>query len=123
MLTQLGLGPALEVVAERLPIGVILDVPARRWPEAAETTAYFIACEAVANVVKHADAKHVSIAVADRSDRLMLKVTDDGQGGALLDLGHGLLGMRDRATALGGTLTIHSPPGQGTTIEANLPCE
>ena len=53
----------------------------------------------------------------------MLKVIDDGKGGALLDLGHGLLGMRDRATALGGTLTIPSRPGQGTTIEANLPCE
>ena len=123
VLTQLGLGPALEVVVERLPVAATLAVPARRWPEAAETTAYFIACEAVANVVKHADAKHVSIAVADRSDRLMLKITDDGRGGALLDLSHGVLGMRDRATALGGTLTIHSPPGQGTTIEANLPCE
>ena len=123
VLTQLGLGPALEVVAERLPVPVMLDVPARRWPDAAETTAYFIACEALANVVKHADAKHAHVAVDDRADRLMLGVTDDGRGGAHLDTGHGLLGMRDRATALGGTLTITSPPGQGTTIEANLPCE
>ena len=123
VLTQLGLGAALEVVAERLPVPVTLSVPARRWPEAAETTAYFIACEALANIVKHADARHVRIAVADRADRLVLTVTDDGSGGAHLDPNHGLLGMRDRASAIGGTLTITSPPGQGTTIEANLPCE
>jgi signal transduction histidine kinase len=123
VLSQLGLGPALEVVAERLSVPVTLAVPARRWPEAAETTAYFIACEALANIVKHADAKGVRIAVADRADRLVLTVTDDGRGGAHLDLGHGLLGMRDRASAIGGTLTITSPPGQGTTVEGNLPCE
>jgi signal transduction histidine kinase len=123
VLTQLGVGPALEVVAERLPIPVALSVPPRRWPEAVETTAYFIACEALANIVKHADAEHVRIAVVDRADRLVLTVTDDGRGGAHLDPGHGLLGMRDRATALGGTLTITSRPGEGTTIEADLPCE
>jgi signal transduction histidine kinase len=123
VLTQLGLGPALEVVAERLPVPVTLAVPSQRWPEAAETTAYFIACETLANIVKHADAKHVRITVADRTDRLMLKVTDDGRGGAHLELGHGLLGMRDRASAIGGTLTIASPPGQGTALEADLPCE
>jgi signal transduction histidine kinase len=123
VLTQLGLGPALEVVAERLPTPVTLAVPARRWPEAVETTAYFLACEALANITKHAEAKRVRISVADRADRLVLQVADDGRGGAHLDPGHGLLGMRDRASAIGGTLTITSPPGQGTTIEANLPCE
>jgi signal transduction histidine kinase len=102
---------------------VTLAVPSRRWPEAVETTAYFIACETLSNVVKHADAKRVRISVADRGDRLLLKVTDDGRGGAHLDLGHGLLGMRDRASAIGGTLTIASPPGRGTTVEADLPCE
>jgi signal transduction histidine kinase len=122
VLTQLGLGPALEVVAERLPVPVTLAVPARRWPEAAETTAYFIACEALTNAAKHAEATRVRIAVADRTDRITLTVADDGRGGARLDVGHGLLGMRDRATALGGSLTVTSRPGQGTTIRADLPC-
>jgi signal transduction histidine kinase len=122
VLTQLGLGPALEVVAERLPVQVTVSVPARRWPEAAETTAYFIACEALTNAVKHAEATRVRVMVADRIDRIVLTVTDDGRGGAHLDDGHGLIGMRDRATALGGSFAVTSPAGHGTTIEAVVPC-
>jgi signal transduction histidine kinase len=122
VLTQLGLGPALEVVAERLPVHVTVSVPARRWPEAAETTAYFIACEALTNAVKHAEATRIRVTVADRADRILLRVVDDGRGGAHLDHGHGLMGIRDRATALGGTLTVTSQQRQGTIIEADLPC-
>jgi signal transduction histidine kinase len=122
VLTQLGLGPALEVVAERLQVPVVIAVPARRWPEAAETTAYFIACEALTNAAKHAEATRVRVTVADRTDRIILSVADDGRGGAHVDLGHGLLSMRDRATAIGGTLTATSRLGQGTIIEADLPC-
>jgi signal transduction histidine kinase len=121
VLTQLGLGPALEVVAERLPVPVDLAVPGRRWPEAAETTAYFIACEALTNAVKHAGASRVRIAVADRTDRIILRIADNGQGGAHFDEGHGLMGMRDRAAALGGTLIVTSQPGRGTAIRADLP--
>jgi signal transduction histidine kinase len=123
VLTQLGLGPALEAIVERLPVPVSLTVPTRRWSEAAETTAYFIACEALSNAVKHAEATRIRVAVVDRSDRLVVHIADDGRGGAIEStVGQGLVGMRDRAAALGGALSISSPPGAGTNIVAELPC-
>jgi signal transduction histidine kinase len=122
VLTQLGLGSALEVVAERFPIPVSLAVPDRRWPEPVETTAYFVACEALANAVKHSQATHLRVEVADRADRLILTVADNGRGGAHPVVGHGLVGMRDRAAALGGTVTITSQQDSGTLIVAELPC-
>ena len=123
VLTQLGLGPALEVVAERSSMPVTLSVPDRRWPDRVETTAYFLACEALANAVKHSQATHVRVEVADSADRLILKIADNGRGGVHPVVGHGVVGMRDRAAALGGTMTITSEQDSGTLIVAELPYE
>ncbi|GIE76339.1 two-component sensor histidine kinase [Actinoplanes philippinensis] len=120
ILTQMGLGAALESVAGRFPLPVLLAVPASRWPEAAELTAYFVACEAITNAVKHAEATHVSVTVTDENGDLLVRVSDDGVGGAHRP-GHGLTGIRDRVAAAGGTWSLVSPPGEGTTVTVALP--
>ena len=102
---------------------VTLSVPDRRWPDRVETTAYFLACEALANAVKHSQATHVRVEVADSADRLILKIADNGRGGVHPVVGHGVVGMRDRAAALGGTMTITSEQDSGTLIVAELPYE
>ena len=121
MLTQAGLGPALEEVADRLPIPVRLDVPDRRLAAAAEAGLYFVACEALANVVKHADAAGATVTVAIGESELTMRVADDGVGGAEAP-GHGLANIADRISALDGRLAIDSPPGGGTRLEVTIPC-
>jgi signal transduction histidine kinase len=121
VLSQAGLAPALESVAERLPLPVRIEIPARRWGQTVETAAYFVACEALTNAVKHAAATQVSVRVSEESGGLHLTVTDDGAGGADPRAGSGLTGLRDRIAALGGTCAIDSPPGAGTTIAVTIP--
>jgi signal transduction histidine kinase len=113
VLSQAGLGPALESVAERLPLAVRLEISPRRWGDAAEAAAYFIACEALTNAVKHAHATQAAVTIREEGGCLHLTATDDGVGGADPWAGSGLIGVRDRAAALGGTCTIGSPPGVG----------
>ncbi len=120
-LTDNGLLRALEVLAERLPLSVELDVPEERLPEHVEATAYYIASEALTNVVKHAGATSAAVRVQPDGEMLRLVVADDGRGGADPEAGTGLLGLRDRAEAAGGTLFVISPPGRGTTITVALP--
>ena len=122
VLSQAGLGPALESVADRLPVAVRLDVPAERFPPTVETAAYFLACEAMTNAAKHADAGQVRVTVRAVHDRLCVEVLDDGVGGAAPAEGGGLTGMQDRVAALGGSLVVDSPPGAGTRIAASIPC-
>jgi signal transduction histidine kinase len=86
-----------------------------------EATAWFIACEAITNTVKHASAAHITIDAYQQNGELLLTVTDDGTGGAN-PAGHGLRGLADRAEAAGGSLTVSSPIGVGTTITLELPC-
>jgi signal transduction histidine kinase len=122
VLSQSGLPPALEDVAERLPLQVELCVPAGRWADEVEVTVYFLVCEALTNSVRHGHACSASVVVtADRSS-LTVVIRDDGCGGARAVNGSGLAGMRDRVHALGGTLLIDSPAGEGTVIRAVLPC-
>ena len=121
-LSQAGLGPPLESVAERLPVPVQLDVPAERFEPTVESAAYFLACEAMTNAAKHADASSVRVTVRRLADRLLVEVLDDGVGGAATSPGGGLAGLQDRVAALGGSLTVDSPPGQGTRITASIPC-
>jgi len=121
MLTQAGLGPALEEVADRLPIPVRLDVPDLRLAAAAEAGLYFVACEALANVVKHADAAGATVTVAIGESELTMRVADDGVGGAGA-AGRGLANIADRVSALDGRLAIDSPPGGGTLLEVTIPC-
>jgi len=122
VLTEGGLAAALEEVAERLPLPVLVTAPATRAPSsAAEATGYFVACEALANVVKHARASQATVEIRMPDGALEVKISDDGTGGATA-CGRGMSNMRDRARALDGELTVDSPPGQGTTITVRIPC-
>ena len=120
-LTEHGLRGALGVLAERLPLRVELEVPEGRLDEHLEATAYFIVSETLTNVVRHAGATHARVVVAHDEDALRLEIADDGRGGADTAKGTGLLGLRDRAEADGGTLVVVSPPGRGTVVTASLP--
>jgi PAS domain S-box-containing protein len=120
-LTEQGLGPALAGVAKRLPIEVDVKAPDARLPENIEATAYYIVSEALTNVVKHAKATKAKVDVTLAGDVLKFEITDDGRGGADPSGGSGILGLRDRAEAVGGTLFVISPPGKGTVVTAQLP--
>jgi PAS domain S-box-containing protein len=122
ILSSGGLGPALKTLALRSHIPVTVDVPAdARWPENVEVTAYYVASEALTNAVKHADASNVRITVDADDRRILLAIRDDGAGGADPSRGSGLIGLRDRVAALGGTLVVHSEPGFGTVLTARIP--
>jgi signal transduction histidine kinase len=122
ILARGGLGPALKTLARRCALPVELDVrgPARL-PERVEVAAYYVVAEALTNAAKHAHASfvHVDVEPADRV--LHLRVRDDGCGGADPVLGTGLVGLKDRVEALGGTITVHSPVGAGTSVHAEFP--
>jgi signal transduction histidine kinase len=122
-LTDHGLATAVKELAWTTPLPVQLRCYVNgRLPEPMETTAYYVVAEALANIVKHAQATNVGIEVDHRDGCLVVSVTDDGQGGADPAHGTGLVGLTDRLHALDGTLQVTSPPGQGTTLTARLPC-
>jgi len=121
ILGEHGLGRALEVLAGRLPVAVTLDVLSERLPDHLEATIYYIVSEALTNVAKHANAGDVRVTVAREGDVLRCEIADDGRGGADASRGSGITGLRDRAEAAGGTLTVISPPGRGTVVTAALP--
>ncbi|WUJ70361.1 hypothetical protein OG809_35345 [Kribbella soli] len=118
-----GLGDALAALLDRGPIPSRLMTTDRRYPPEVEVTVYYVCAEALANVAKYAAASHVSVEVAQRLDWLWITIADDGVGGADRARGSGLVGLIDRVEALGGTLTVHSPPGEGTRIVGQLPLE
>jgi signal transduction histidine kinase len=117
-----GLASALRDLVQRTQLPATLRVPDRRFSMDVETAAYFIACEGVTNATKHADATCLDLEVREVGNRLVLRVTDDGVGGAELRDGGGLVGVHDRVAAHGGQLTIESSPGTGTTLLAELSC-
>ena len=122
ILSEGGLGPALRTLARRAAIAVQLDVAAiARLPEPIEVAAYYVVSEALANATKHANASVVSVAVKERDGRLHLSIRDDGVGSVDPTRGSGLIGLRDRAEALGGSIAVNSPPGEGTLILVQLP--
>jgi signal transduction histidine kinase len=120
-LTEHGLSAALDELTAQTAVPVTLDVHDRRVPGAQEAAAFFICSEALANVAKYAAATRVLIAVSATSERLRVRVADDGIGGADPALGSGLRGLADRVEALGGALRLQSAPGAGTQLEADLP--
>jgi signal transduction histidine kinase len=121
-LTQDGLGPALDELADRSAVPIELDVRTNgRLPEPIEVAAYYIVSEALTNVVKHGHASKASVEVEADGDRLRLGIRDDGVGGADLGGGSGLVGLRDRVEALGGAITLRSEPGAGTSLAVDLP--
>jgi signal transduction histidine kinase len=117
-----GLGPALRDLARRAPLPVHVVANGDRCPTEIETAAYFTACEALTNAVKHARATKVELSAIHKRSRLVLVVVDDGVGGAIAQNGSGLAGLADRVAAHGGTLKIDSDAGRGTTITAEFPC-
>jgi PAS domain S-box-containing protein len=121
VLGEHGLKRALDVLAERLPVPVDIDAPAERLPGHVEATAYYIVSEALTNVAKHARASRAQVSVRRDGGTLRCEVADDGRGGADPVGGTGIVGLRDRAEAAGGTLSLVSPPGRGTVVAAALP--
>jgi signal transduction histidine kinase len=117
-----GLEVALRDLARRSPIPVELDLTVERMPSDIEAAAYFVACEALTNTVKHAGASRVTVRTARENGHLVVRVQDDGIGGARLVPGSGLAGLADRVDAHGGRLRIDSRSGGGTLVEAELPC-
>jgi signal transduction histidine kinase len=123
VLTERGLAPALHALADRASLPVQLDVPTdERLPARVEAAAYYLVSEALANVAKYAEATGVEVCVSREDGFALIEVTDDGIGGADPRQGSGLRGLCDRIEALDGTLSVHSPPGEGTTIRARVPC-
>ncbi|WP_445187682.1 AAA family ATPase [Pseudonocardia sp. Cha107L01] len=126
VLVEGGLPAALETLALRSAVPVELNVAIEeRLPEQIEIAAYYAVSEALTNAAKHAAASAVQVQVdtveRDGTDLLRVEVRDDGRGGAAVARGTGLLGLKDRAEALGGRILLHSPPGSGTTLRLELP--
>ena len=122
ILTDRGLEAAVEALAARAPLDVMLSVDvAKRPPDAVETAAYFVVAEALANTIKHADASRIEIRVRRSNGLLVTEIVDDGRGGADPS-GNGLTGLEQRLRALEGSLRVQSPEGGPTTIRAELPC-
>ncbi|MFC5004085.1 GAF domain-containing sensor histidine kinase [Dactylosporangium cerinum] len=122
ILADIGLQPALNGLVRRSPVPVELNAHlAGRLPEPAEVAAYYIVSESLANAAKHAHASRVRIDAAVRDGWLHLSVADDGAGGADPARGSGLVGLTDRVDAMGGSITINSPAGQGTHLQVHLP--
>jgi PAS domain S-box-containing protein len=120
VITHGGLRAGVRSLARRLPLPVQVDVDAERLPAEIEASAYFVTAEALTNVVKHSHARRAQVRASVEDGVLQVEVRDDGIGGADPD-GHGLEGMSDRVSALGGRLEIDSPPGGGTLVAATLP--
>jgi signal transduction histidine kinase/CHASE3 domain sensor protein len=124
ILSEGGLGPALRTLARRAAIAVELDVAAiARLPEPIEVAAYYVVSEALTNATRHAHASVVRIAVEERDGSLHLSIRDDGVGGVDPARGSGLIGLRDRAEALGGSIEVISPAGEGTLVAVRLPIQ
>jgi GAF domain-containing protein len=122
ILTEAGLGPALRALARRSDVAADVDVQVdERLPAAVEAAAYYIASEALTNVAKHAHASVVYLSASCEDAVLTVEVRDDGIGGVDATRGSGILGLTDRAEALGGTISITSPPHAGTTLSVRLP--
>ena len=124
ILSEGGLAPALKALARRSAIPVELEVDVQaRLPEPVEVAAYYVVSEALANAAKHAHASVAQVEAEVRDGLLRLSVCDDGGGGATPGGGSGLVGLADRVEALGGTIEVHSPAGEGTRLQIDLPID
>ena len=124
ILSEGGLGPALRSLARRASVPAALDIDEiGRLPQPVEAAAYYVVSEALTNAAKHANATVVHVGLGVKDTTLRLSVADDGDGGADLAQGSGIIGLVDRVDALGGKLTLRSPPGEGTSLVIELPLE
>jgi signal transduction histidine kinase len=122
ILSEGGLGPALQMLSRRCAIPVEVDLSMQsRLPPPVEVAAYYVVAEALTNAAKHSGASFARVRARLWGDRLLLSVHDDGSGGADPARGTGLIGLTDRIQALGGTITVYSPMGEGTTLDVDLP--
>jgi signal transduction histidine kinase len=122
ILTEGGLAPAVDALARRSTVPVELEVRVeRRFPDAIEVAAYYVISEALTNVAKHAAASRVEIRLEAETGALRVAIRDDGVGGADPTGGSGLIGLRDRVEALGGSIAVASPPGGGTRLDVEFP--
>ncbi len=117
-----GLAPALSELVARTPVQTTLDVTSERFAAETEAAAYFVVSEAVANALKHGAPGQIEVHAGRFDGRLVVTVTDDGPGGAVVQPGSGLAGIGDRVAALDGDLSIDSPPSGGTRVRVELPC-
>jgi signal transduction histidine kinase len=124
VLTDYGLEAAVADAADRsaLPVDVGLDLPGRL-PQGVESTAYFVVCEALANIARHSGASRAEVTGGHQDGRLFLQVRDDGRGGAEAGAGSGLTGLADRVSVLDGRLSLSSPNGGPTLLRVEIPCE
>ena len=122
IVVEAGLGAAIRALARRSPLPVRVQLRAgSRLPGPCEITAYYVASEAFSNAAKHADASAVDIVIEQAGGTMTVQVRDDGVGGADASRGSGLTGLRDRVEAVGGSMTVDSPPGAGTVLTVLLP--
>jgi signal transduction histidine kinase len=122
VLSEAGLGPALRALARRSAVPVVLDLNlCSRLAEHVEVAGYYITSEALTNVAKHAQASVVDVRAEGGDGALILSIRDDGIGGADPSRGSGIIGLKDRVEALGGTMSVLSPAGCGTTLDVQLP--
>jgi signal transduction histidine kinase len=117
-----GLAPALRTLARRSPVPMELDIRlSGEVAESVEVAVYYFVAETVTNTTKHAGASRVEVTIEGRDSHLWVCVRDDGVGGADPACGSGLVGLKDRIEAFGGTMTLDSPTGEGTTLVAQFP--
>ena len=122
MLTDRGLGAAVESLATRAPVPIeVAAMPDDRLPAPVEAAAFYVISEALANIGKYAQATVARISVTSVDGRAVVEIADDGVGGADLARGTGLRGLVDRVEALDGSLEVESPVGEGTRIVAEIP--
>jgi signal transduction histidine kinase len=122
ILTEDGLGAAVQALADRSSVPVRVAVRTGRHTPGVEAAAYFVVAESLTNVAKYAAATGAEVRVNEVAGLLIVEVADDGVGGADPGSGSGLRGLEDRVSAAGGTLTVRSDPGRGTTVRAEIPC-
>jgi signal transduction histidine kinase len=122
ILTEGGLRPALRALGRRSPVAVELEISVdSRLPQHVEVTAYYVVSELLANAAKHAQASAIRVLVDAPDTALLLSISDDGIGGADPRRGSGLVGLRDRVEAIGGTVSMQSPPHVGTYVAVEIP--
>jgi signal transduction histidine kinase len=122
LLTERGLGPALDALLARTPVPVeIAELPDERLDAPVEAAAYYVVAEAITNVAKYAQASHATVSITQSNGSARVTVTDDGVGGADPAAGSGLRGLAARVEALNGRLDVESPPERGTIVKAEMP--
>ena len=122
VLSQAGLAEAVDRMSQAQPVPMMVDLPQRRFPSGIEAAAYYVISEAVTNAIRHAQASRITVNGVHQDGDLLVTIRDDGCGGADVERGTGLSGLRERLQALDGDLALLSPAGEGTTLTAVIPC-